>query len=134
MNIEKCLLTNLKLEDMFLNQKNQLCSITMVSEPRKAGKHGSAKIFYNYTILYSNNKVQSVGKSRDELSKINPIKHSGERVFEDTEEISFINNSTGEIIVQSRNFFISLNSRNKNEVGASFYYFIYNNYCFYTNK
>ena len=133
MNRGKCLLTNFKINDFLLDQKDNLAVVTFVSEPRKAGKHGSAKVFYNYTLLHNNDKVQAVGKSRDELTKVTVMKSSGQKVFENEEEINFITPS-GEVLVYSKKFFIKLNPKDKEETSSEFYYFLYNNYCFYQNK
>jgi translation elongation factor P/translation initiation factor 5A len=134
MTQEKVLLTNLKINDMVLNQKEDLCQITMASDPKKAGKHGSAKIFYNYTVLYSNNKVQAVGKSRDQLVKVHITKLNGDKVFQDDLEITFIDTNSGELLLYKKENFINLNNKDKKEIDSNFYYFIYNSFCFYQNK
>jgi len=134
MNQEKCLITNLKPTDMILDEQANLCNITMVTEPRKAGKHGSAKVFYNYTILYNNNKVQTVGKSRDQVFKISINKNLAEKVFENEEEVTFIDTLSGQVLSFTTPYLINLNLKDKKEITQQFFFFVYKDYCFYQNR
>ena len=135
MKVEKCLITNLKINDLILDQKENLCILTMVSQPKKAGKHGSAKVFYNYIVYDGNSKVQTVGKSRDEVTKVSINKAQAEKVLEDDLQVSFVDSSSGNLFSFEKKNLINLNLVNKKEeITNLFFYFIYKDNVFFQNK
>ena len=135
MKIEKCLITNLKVNDLILDQAEELCILTMVSQPKKAGKHGSAKVFYNYIKYQNSSKVQTVGKSRDEISKVTITKSQAEKVLEDDLQISFVDSLTGTLFSVERKSLVNLNLVNKREnLSVFFFYFRYRDNVFFQNK
>lgn len=136
--IEKKLITNLKPNEIIglpiqSAEVQELAIITKVSEPRKAGKHGAAKVFYNYTKLLNDNKVQAVGKSRDEITVMVIVKKQGEKIFEENNEIGFLS-PEGDYLLSKKDFFINITEFEKKEVSNVFYYFIFNDYIYYHNK
>ena len=129
-NTEEGILTRLTIGNYIITDLNEVAKILSVSQPKKAGKHGSAKIFYSYYLLKDSRKVETVGSSRDKVTVLKVSLDKAELLFEDTQEISFI--SGEETILIPREDLIRLSS-DVEDPAILFYFFKYQDLYYYHN-
>ena len=125
--MEEINLTNLLPNSLII--VNQFpCKVIEVSPPKKAGKHGSAKIFYTYISLKDKKKTETVGSSRDKILLFKPSFSKGLFLEKDSEEVSLLIDQ--EIKVVPSCFLIYIGSAKKLDeeqflffkIGDFFYY------------
>jgi translation elongation factor P/translation initiation factor 5A len=104
MKIEDIYVCNLKTGNYIETQEGHLGTILDVSPPRKAGKHGSAKVIYTYKNLKSGDKKKIIAKSRDEVKVYGFNKNTGSILNNEEGELLIINQKTEEsILIPSEN-------------------------------